>query len=121
MLAGSAIDSTHLAQERPVPSCLRPDPTTILTPAFSVDGGRVAPPPVDEELTARGMSCLRSTDHQVAGDSSRLKDQGRRCGVIFVGIDWSEHHHDVCVLDAGGAQLASVRVPDGSKGWGGCT
>jgi transposase len=33
--------------------------------------------------------------------------------VIFVGIDWSEHHHDVCVLDERGTQLAVVRVPDG--------
>ena len=36
--------------------------------------------------------------------------------MIFVGIDWSEHHHDVCVLDAGGSQLASVRVPEGIEG-----
>jgi hypothetical protein len=33
--------------------------------------------------------------------------------VIFVGIDWSEHHHDVCVLDERGTQLPKVRVPDG--------
>lgn len=36
--------------------------------------------------------------------------------MIFVGIDWSEHHQDVCVLDAGGSQLASVRVPEGIEG-----
>jgi transposase len=36
--------------------------------------------------------------------------------VIFVGIDWSERHHDVCVLDPDGAQLASARVPDGMEG-----
>jgi transposase len=36
--------------------------------------------------------------------------------VIFVGIDWSEHHHDVCVLDAEGGQLAKVRVPEGVQG-----
>jgi transposase len=33
--------------------------------------------------------------------------------VIFVGIDWSEHHHDICVLDGHGVKLAGARVPDG--------
>lgn len=36
--------------------------------------------------------------------------------MIFVGIDWSEHHHDVCVVDAQGEQLAKVRVPEGIEG-----
>lgn len=36
--------------------------------------------------------------------------------MIFVGIDWSEHHHDVCVVDEKGAQLAKVRVPEGMQG-----
>jgi len=36
--------------------------------------------------------------------------------VIFVGIDWSERHHDVCVLDADGSQLTGVRVPEGIEG-----
>jgi len=36
--------------------------------------------------------------------------------VIFVGIDWAEGHHDVCVLDEGGAVLAKGRVGDGVEG-----
>lgn len=36
--------------------------------------------------------------------------------MIFVGIDWSEHHHDVCVIDANGAVLAKTRVPEGIEG-----
>jgi transposase len=36
--------------------------------------------------------------------------------VIFVGIDWSERHHDVCVIDADGTQLARARVPEGIEG-----
>jgi hypothetical protein len=36
--------------------------------------------------------------------------------VIFVGIDWAEHHHDVCVLDADGQVVAKGRVPDGLEG-----
>jgi transposase len=36
--------------------------------------------------------------------------------VIFVGIDWAEAHHDVCVLDEGGAVLVKGRVVDGVEG-----
>jgi hypothetical protein len=36
--------------------------------------------------------------------------------VIFVGIDWAEAHHDVCVLSEDGAVLAKARVPDGIEG-----
>jgi Transposase/Transposase IS116/IS110/IS902 family len=32
--------------------------------------------------------------------------------MIFVGVDWAEAHHDVCVLDAEGAVLARKRIPD---------
>jgi transposase len=36
--------------------------------------------------------------------------------VIFVGIDWSESHHDVCVIDVEGRLLGKGRVPDGIEG-----
>ena len=36
--------------------------------------------------------------------------------VIFVGVDWSERHHDVCVLDEAGTRLVAARVPDGIEG-----
>jgi transposase len=36
--------------------------------------------------------------------------------VIYVGIDWSEHHHDVFVLDEQGTQLSQIRVPEGLQG-----
>ncbi len=36
--------------------------------------------------------------------------------MIFVGIDWSESHHDVCVMDVEGRVLARGRVPDGVDG-----
>jgi transposase len=35
---------------------------------------------------------------------------------IFVGIDWAEAHHDVCVLDAEGQVLATRRVAEGLAG-----
>jgi hypothetical protein len=38
--------------------------------------------------------------------------------VIFVGIDWAEAHHDVCVVDSEGGILARARVPDGIEGVG---
>jgi transposase len=36
--------------------------------------------------------------------------------MIFVGVDWAEAHHDVCVLDAEGAVLARLRIPDSLVG-----
>jgi len=38
--------------------------------------------------------------------------------VIFVGVDWSESHHDVCVMDVEGRVLTKGRVPDGVDGLG---
>ena len=38
--------------------------------------------------------------------------------MIFVGIDWAEAHHDVCVLDADGEVLAIRRIPEGLEGVG---
>ncbi len=36
--------------------------------------------------------------------------------MIFVGIDWAEAHHDVCVLDTEGEVLATRRIPEGLGG-----
>lgn len=38
--------------------------------------------------------------------------------MIFVGIDWSERHHDVCVVDDDDEVLGRGRVPDGIEGVG---
>ena len=38
--------------------------------------------------------------------------------MIFVGDDWAEDHHDVYVMDADGARLASRRLPEGLTGIG---
>jgi len=37
-------------------------------------------------------------------------------GRVFVGHDWAEAHHDVCLLDGEGRCLASTRLPDGLEG-----
>lgn len=36
--------------------------------------------------------------------------------MIFVGIDWSENHHDVCIVDADGRVRDKGRVPEGVEG-----
>jgi transposase len=35
---------------------------------------------------------------------------------LFVGVDWAEDHHDVCVVNAGGRVVAKGRVPQGIAG-----
>lgn len=35
---------------------------------------------------------------------------------IFVGIDWAERHHDVCIVDAAGGRLAATRIAEGIQG-----
>ena len=36
--------------------------------------------------------------------------------MIFVGIDWAEVHHDVCLVDEAGQVLAKRRVAEGLEG-----
>ncbi len=36
--------------------------------------------------------------------------------MIFVGDDWAEDHHDICVLDEAGKLLAKRKVPEGIEG-----
>jgi Transposase/Transposase IS116/IS110/IS902 family len=38
--------------------------------------------------------------------------------VLFVGVDWAEDHHDVCVMAQDGRVLAKRRVPDSVAGIG---
>ena len=38
--------------------------------------------------------------------------------LLFVGDDWSEDHHDVCLQDASGRVLAASRLPEGVAGIG---
>src|SRR5829696_147286 len=38
--------------------------------------------------------------------------------VLFVGIDWAERHHDVCLLDPDGQVLARARIAEGVEGLG---
>jgi transposase/transposase IS116/IS110/IS902 family protein len=36
--------------------------------------------------------------------------------MIFVGVDWAEDHHDVCVMDEAGEILGKRRIADGVEG-----
>jgi len=44
--------------------------------------------------------------------------KGKKGGpeLIFVGDDWAEDHHDVCVLDEAGKRLARQKLPEGVAG-----
>ncbi len=35
---------------------------------------------------------------------------------IYCGIDWSEHHHDVAIVDDTGATMATRRITDDAAG-----
>ena len=37
-------------------------------------------------------------------------------GKVFVGHDWAEAHHDVCVIDEDGHRLDGARLPEGVEG-----
>ena len=39
-------------------------------------------------------------------------------GLVFVGHDWAEIHHDIYIEDSDGNRLARARVPDGIEGLG---
>jgi transposase len=36
--------------------------------------------------------------------------------MVFVGVDWAESHHDVCLLDEQGHVLGKRRIPEGLEG-----
>jgi hypothetical protein len=44
-----------------------------------------------------------------------------RWGLLLVGDDWAEDHHDVELVDEAGRRLAKARLGEGSKGSPGCT
>src|SRR5437879_13874679 len=65
-----------------------------------------------------GMSCL---EHFLLGRQgtffgSAIKPVCKEVRMIFVGVDWAEDHHDVCLLDEQGANLGKRRVPEGLDG-----
>jgi hypothetical protein len=55
---------------------------------------------------------LRLNDREVGAEKDTM---------LFLGVDWGERHHDLCLLDEGGQVLAARRVADGLAGVGSCT
>ena len=94
-------------------------------------------PPAGQHLSDPGLGALRLDRApagrwgvgQLVGCGAWSTDPLGRCGtprarqgwrgrggrVIFVGVDWAEAHHEVCVLDQAGAVLG-CRSPDGVAG-----
>lgn len=44
-------------------------------------------------------------------------EYGKGCGLLFIGDDWAEGHHDVVVHDGAGKTLARRRLPEGVDGF----
>jgi transposase len=49
------------------------------------------------------------------GSSGSIHNE-QRGSMIFVGIDWAERHHDVCVIDTDGQVLSRARIVEGLDG-----
>ena len=49
------------------------------------------------------------------GSSGSIHNE-QRGSMIFVGIDWAERHHDVCVIDTDGQVLTKARIVEGLDG-----
>jgi hypothetical protein len=46
------------------------------------------------------------------------RSEQRRTPMFFLGVDWGETHHDLCLLDQNGAVLTTRRIVDGRVGVG---
>jgi hypothetical protein len=105
-------------------------------------GEATAELPVGEHLEEREPASSRgSVSRPVLGEDGRLvgcrasehclrapqvllwltdrRSQRRRIAMLFVGVDWGERHHDLCLLDQDGTMLAARRIADGLAGVGG--
>src|SRR5215208_3623281 len=84
--------------------------------------GRPCPGRCRGGRTAGGMPCQMSTAIRAPQILLQLTDstsEPRRTGMLFLGIDWGEHHHhDLCLLDQDGMMLAARRITDGLAGVG---
>jgi transposase len=66
-----------------------------------------------------GCRAIKSTDplerrYLLEADAVVAELRGGR--LVFVGIDWAEKHHDVCIVGREGEVLAKGRVSDGVEG-----
>src|SRR5258708_19535784 len=66
--------------------------------------------------TTGGMTCLEHLTIRSWGTSSGSSKTGQEVAVIFLGVDWAEEHHDVCLLDEQGKLLGKARVANSLEG-----
>src|SRR6266705_3409119 len=73
-----------------------------------------------ERWTTGGMLCLEhcSISSSLLSFGSVSARATEEMPMVFVGIDWAEAHHDICVVDDDGQVLAKRRVPEGIEGVG---
>src|SRR5260370_14302977 len=48
--------------------------------------------------------------------TSSGSSRAREVAVVFLGVDWAEEHHDVCLLDEQGKVLGRARVANSLEG-----
>ena len=63
-----------------------------------------------EHCFIRSLIVLRLATDTLAGST------GGRHGLLFVGDDWAEDHHDVELMDEAGRRLAKAKLPEGAAG-----
>jgi hypothetical protein len=78
-------------------------------------------------LTADGMSCPLRVEHLFIRSlvvlpraAHRIVVEEGRTGLLFVGDDWAEEHHDVELQDQAGRVLAGAGWRRGLPGSPGC-
>jgi transposase len=62
-----------------------------------------------------GMSCHSSTSIRLS-PTPVLNSISEVKVVFYVGVDWAENHHMVCVMDEGGSVLFHKKIPDSPQG-----
>jgi hypothetical protein len=81
--------------------------------------GEIVPPSAGKEVeTTGGMWCLEHWSIRVSWISFGSVNWPvlKEMQMVFLGIDWAEAHHDVCLLDEQGKVLGKRRVADGLEG-----
>ncbi len=88
-------------------------------PHLAAAGGKDRPPvrvSCRRALPLGRLGSPRGPGPGAEGQKTKQGQRERRLELIFVGDDWSEEHHDVCVLDEAGRVHARRQLPEGVAG-----
>src|SRR6202022_3993200 len=77
------------------------------------ESGRSLP---GDEANHWGDDVPRSTEPLGRGDPLPARVNVSEVAVVFLGVDWAEEHHDVCLLDEQGKVLGRARVANSLEG-----